>query len=187
MFGGTIPSFSGHFDKRSPETSRCVECNGWRSDFLHYLICGCGVRSGGFPRFARWWGRSRYTRAHPSIHTHVGHYFHTIGPRMVACRDSSGEKPLTQQILWGNLFQYFNVVCGFTVRKSQIPHYKTRVLFKLKRKNVTLYMRLVQVLLDLQYLFRYGLCLCAGESREWFVGLAMPCRVCVLLCSLSVH
>jgi hypothetical protein len=114
------------------------------------------------------------------------HPCRTLLPHHWAQNGSVVEIPVARSHL---LNKFCGVTCSSTsmsyvaLQSANPKSHTTKREFrpKLKRKNVTLYMRLVQVLLDLQYLFHYGLCLCAGESREWFVGLAMPCRVCVLL------
>jgi hypothetical protein len=88
MFRGTIPSFGGHFDKRSPETSRCV--NATVGDPISCIILCVGVESAaGAFQDSHDGGAEADILGHTLQYTpHVGHYFHTIGPRMVACRDS---------------------------------------------------------------------------------------------------
>jgi hypothetical protein len=70
-------------------------CNGWRSDFLASYV----EYSGGAFQDSHDGGAEAAILRYTLIYLH----FYTIGPGMVAWRDSSREKPPYSTILWGNL------------------------------------------------------------------------------------
>lgn len=120
-FGGTIPSFGGHFDKRSPETSRCMGCvcNGWRSDFLHHYVWGVESIGGAFQD-----SHDGGAEADVLGHTHPHLHFHTIGPQHGSVERFESRDATFLNKLCGETCPGLNAICTcFNVGLSslQIP------------------------------------------------------------------